>query len=53
MLADAKERERVSTHLVPTPSQVSLGIVYKSKHTELLRLQKMVDDVRCRIHFQQ
>ncbi|KAL9536693.1 hypothetical protein MBANPS3_012447, partial [Mucor bainieri] len=45
MLSDAKERERVSTHLVPTPTQVSLGIVYKSKQRELLRLQKMLDDV--------
>ncbi|KAK4511705.1 uncharacterized protein ATC70_007248 [Mucor velutinosus] len=45
MLTDAKGRERVSTHLVPTPSQVSLGIVYKSKQMELLRLQKMLDDL--------
>lgn len=49
MLTDAKERERVSTHLVPTPNQVSLGIVYRSKQKELLRLQKMLDDVRSMI----
>ncbi|KAI8643741.1 hypothetical protein BD408DRAFT_414473 [Parasitella parasitica] len=45
MLADAEKRERVSTHLLLTPSQVSIGTVYKAQKNELIRLQKMLDDI--------
>lgn len=46
MLKDAEERDRVRTHLLPTPNQVSTGIVYKTKKAEIVRLQKILDDVR-------
>ncbi|CAO0800866.1 unnamed protein product [Mucor circinelloides] len=45
LLKDAEERERVNTHLLPTPNQVLLGTVYKAKQMELIRLQKMLDDI--------
>lgn len=46
MLKDAEERDRVRIHLLPTPNQVSTGIVYKTKKAEIVRLQKILDDVR-------
>ncbi|CEP11223.1 hypothetical protein [Parasitella parasitica] len=45
MLEEAKKRERVSTHLLLTPSQVAIGTLYKTQKNELIRLQKVLDDI--------
>ncbi|KAI7905338.1 uncharacterized protein BX663DRAFT_317564 [Cokeromyces recurvatus] len=43
LIEEAEKRERVKTQLVPTPEQVTNGIIYKSKKDELHRLQETLN----------
>ncbi|KAI9480999.1 MAG: hypothetical protein EXX96DRAFT_617961 [Benjaminiella poitrasii] len=43
LISEAEKRDKVQIQLVPTPEQVTNGVIYKSKKDELVRLQDMLD----------
>jgi regulator of extracellular matrix RemA (YlzA/DUF370 family) len=42
---ETKGKDQKKVLLVPTPTQVFMGVVYKEKQAELIRLQNMLDQV--------
>lgn len=42
---EAESRKRVEAQLVPTPSQVTEGVLHRTKRQEVLRLEKVLENV--------